>query len=465
MNLHKDEALDRLARAGNVAQFVAYRPGEGGTLEQSTSRVAGRTPNSQFGDVREAAATLLETSGESAVNVRSYMPDDPRSREFVYGIRSVEEAVGHLQRLRAEGLHLILNETVDVSDGGVSGVVQGGVVEFAPDDTPRAVEKPGTASLPRSMGLQMLAVVYGFAPELPGKLEDRVEFSIHPLPRGWRGTNTLLWEIEEGAGDRAPAPPFWPNRFSRHVGDKVYGLMIAEALGAQVPRTTVIGRRVAPFSFGRPIGATGTWLRTAPSEPEPGYFTTVKGWRDPFALLASEDPEQKVMSLLAQAAVPAAWSGAAIVGAGGRLIIEGKSGEGDTLMLGDAAPERLPGGVLADVETIHRQLSATLGPVRIEWVHDGTTAWVVQLHVGATGTSATDIVEGDAAQWFAFDTSSGLASLRELLRTVPAGAGVELKGRIGLTSHFADVLRRWGGPSRIAGTDQTLPIIDRAKLE
>lgn len=449
MELHKDEALDRLAEQGNVAQFVAYRPGPNGALAQSTSRVSGRPPNVRFSDVGEAVDTLLATSGEGAVNVRSYLPEDPQSREFVYGIRSTAEAFSHLERLRAEGLHLIVNETVDIKDGGVSGVAQGDIIEFAPDDTPRAVEKPGTASLSRQVGLRMLEMVYGFAPDLPSDLEARVEFSIHPLPRGWRGTNTLLWEIQEGAGDRSPVVPTWPNRFSRHIGDKVFGLIIAELFGAKVPFTTTIGRRVAPFSFGVSTGSTAIWLRTAPREQEPGFFTTVKGWRDPFSLLAAEDPDSRVASVLAQAAVSPRYSGAALVGAENQLIIEGRPGEGDVLMLGKALPESLPPDIIADVMAVHARLSHELGPIRMEWVHDGAAVWVVQLHVGATDTSPTVIVPGEAKHWVKFNALAGLGALRELLARADPDVGVEVSGHIGLTSHIADVLRRSRRPSRM----------------
>jgi hypothetical protein len=449
MTLYKDEALDRLARSGNVAQFIAFRPRAAGGLDQTTARVAGCQPNERFAGVREAAAALLSASAERTVNVRSYQPDDPHSREFVYGIGSVDEVVGHLDRLGAQGLHLIINETVDVSDGGVSGVAQGDVIEFAPDDTPRAVEKPGAASLPRDMGLSILHTVYGFAPDLPGAPEDRVEFSIHPTPRGWRGTHTLLWEIEEGAGAREARPARWPNRFSRHVGDKAFGLLVADQLGLPVPSTTVIGRRVAPFSFGQPTGSNETWLRTAPREPEPGLFTTTRGWRDPFTLLAVEDPDGHIAAVIAQAGVRAAWSGAAIVSGDQRIIVEGRRGEGDLLMLGEALPEALPSRIEADVCKAHTRLSEVLGPVRIEWVHDGDRVWIVQLHVGATGTTSTVVVGGEADCWIEFDAPSGLVGLRALLDAAPAGAGVAIKGDVGLTSHIADLLRKAGRPARM----------------
>ena len=202
---------------------------------------------------------------------------------------------------------------------------------------------------------------------------------------------------------------------------------------------------------------TGTWLRTAPRDPEPGLFTTSRNWLDPFALLAAEDPERRVASVLTQAAIDAKWSGAAIVGAHGQLLIEGRAGEGDALMLGQAQPEQLPRNVLADVETVHRQLAALLGPVRIEWVHDGTVAWIVQLHVGATSTSARTIVEGEAEHWREFDVALGLPALRNMLAEMPPKTGVQLLGLVGLTSHVADLLRRWGGPARMADLDPDNP--------
>ena len=111
----------------------------------------------------------------------------PRSRDFHYAIADAENAVALAERLNAEGMFVIANETVDVADGGVSGVIQGGVLEFAPDDTPRCVEKEGAASLPVGWGLGLLKIVYGFKPDLVDAGRGRLEFSIHPKPRGWEG--------------------------------------------------------------------------------------------------------------------------------------------------------------------------------------------------------------------------------------------------------------------------------------
>lgn len=451
MSLRKDEILDRLAKRSNVAQFVAFRPeGSRGAPRQSFSRIMGHEPNELFLDAREAVDALIAGSGEGKVNVRSYMPDNPRSREFVYGLATAEEAMSALLRLTAEGLHTIVNETIDVSDGGVSGVVQGGAMEFAPDDTPRCVEKPGVTSLPFGHGLELLRTVYGWTPELESHPGERTEFSIHPRARGWRRSHTLIWEHETGVAPALPASSRWPNRFSRMIGDKVFGLLMADRLGAPVPRTLVVARRVAPFSFGRETGSTEIWTRTCPTEPHPGLYTTLKGWTDPFKLLQSEDPQGRVLaSVLRQDAINAGHSGAAIVGADGELAIEGRRGEGDRFMLGLETPEPLPQRVEDEVRSLHRMLSATLGPVRLEWVHDSVRAWVVQLHQGATSSAGSILVPGEAETWVRFPVESGLAALRKTLDQLPKGAGLVLIGEVGLTSHIADLIRKAEVPARL----------------
>ncbi|RWP09994.1 hypothetical protein [Mesorhizobium sp.] len=449
MLLQKDEVLNGLATVGNVAQFVALRP-NAGMLEQSYSRIAGHSPNHRFATVNESLAELIARSGEGKLNVRSYRPHDPRSREFVYGLELLDDVLAHANRLAADGLHLIVNETIDVHDGGVSGVLQGDTVEFAPDDTPRCVEKPGVASLPFLQAIDVLSTVYGFKPELRAASGERTEFSIHPIKRGWQQAHTLLWEHETNVPGATTAAQRWPNHFSRFLGDKTFGLLVAQTLGMQVPRTVVVNRRVAPFVFGTPTGSAEVWTRTCPVEPHPGLYTTVKGWTDPFALLASEDPEGKIVaSVLRQDAVPAGHSGAAIVDADGNLIIEGRSGEGDRLMLGIELPEMLPTNVTDGVRSVYRKLRDTLGPVKFEWVHDGARVWVIQLHRGATSSSATTIVPGDAHTWAEFKVEDGLDRLRVLLEQLPPNAGVSVIGEIGLTSHIADVLRRAGLPARL----------------
>lgn len=454
MHHRKDASLDKLARWGNVAQFVSYEPGDD-QGRQTFARIRGFEANHRFDSIEQAVGTLLSAAPDASINVRSYAPDSPRSREFIYGIIDAKEAVTAMRRLLAEGLHVIVNETVDVSDGGVSGVLQGGVMEFAPDDTPRCVEKPGVASLPSATGMALLEAVYGFRPEIPEEA-GRVEFSIHPHPRGWHGTRTLLWELEEEAVQPATAHMIWPNRFSRHLGDKAYGLLMAQLAGMPVPRTLVISRRVAPFSFGRDTGTGEIWMRTCPVEQEPGLFTTRKGWTDPFALIAKEDPGQnRIASVLSQAAVPAQHSGAALVDRDGNIVVEGVCGEGDRFMLGSQSRTELPIGVVEAVKEAVERLRADFGPTRIEWVHDGTTTWIVQLHVGGTSSTSLVLVPGERASWVDFDVSEGLEKLRLLLEGIGEETGVRLCGHVGMTSHVADLVRRSGTPTRIAEAECT----------
>src|SRR5579864_6204527 len=114
----KDARLDELAKQGNVAQFVSFGP----DLRQRFSRVCGFAPNHFFSSIEEATTVLLDHSPEQKVNVRSFSPENPQGHEFIYGIDTAIKAEENIRRLASGGLFVILNETVDVSDGGVSGV-------------------------------------------------------------------------------------------------------------------------------------------------------------------------------------------------------------------------------------------------------------------------------------------------------------------------------------------------------
>jgi hypothetical protein len=448
----KDASLDRLAELINVAQFVSYEP-DLGKPKQAYSRVLGEQPNRSFSGVREAAEILLSRSPDGSVNVRSFTPESPLSREFIYGLKRVDEVTDAVLRLTRDGLNTIVNETVDIHDGGVSGVLMSNVLEFAPDDTPRAVEKPGTASLPLGWGIRLLATVYGFEPDLVVPHNTRLEFSLHPRPRGWRHTHTLGWEIAEHAGVDLPAIVQWPNRFSRLIGDKVFGLLVAHHIGLRVPRTTVLSRRVAPFTFGQHTGSSEVWCRTAPTEQMPGKFTTTRGWSDPFRIIEREDPEHKfIASILAQAGVEPLYSGASIVLQTGEVVTEGLRGSGEAFMQGAAMGEALPSNIVADIARLHSD-AAEFGPIRLEWVHDGEYAWVVQMHRGATVSAAGMLVPGEAKQWMPFDVSKGLEELRDLIARLGPGYGIDLRGQVGLTSHIADVIRKANVPARMRQLD------------
>ncbi len=446
----KDQKLDHLAERFNVAQFISFAPTSTGPSQQY-SRLAGVTPNTQFASLGDALEALFSRSSEGTINIRSFSETQAQSREFIYGVRSVAEAAVAIRRMSSENAFTIANETIDVSDGGVSGVAMGGLVEFRPDDTPRGVEKPGFASLPLNWANSIFKTVYGFDPGLSASLRARVEFSLHPQPRGWRKSHVIFWEYGEDEYVGRTHHTTWPNDFSRMIGDKVYGLLIANVSGLPVPMTTVINRRIAPFSFGRDTGSAERWIRTSPIVQVPGKFTTAKGWLDPFRLMQEEDPDgTNLASVLAQQSVDARYSGAAIESSDGELIIEGAEGSGEGFMLGQVAPQILPDEVDGAVRQTHKRLQTALGSVRFEWVYDGREVWVVQLHTGASQSAGQIIVPGDADDWVVFHINAGLDALRQLVVSLPPKTGILLDGFVGRTSHMADVVRKANIPTRFA---------------
>jgi len=450
-DLLKDDRLDLLAERGNVARFVSFGPGP--TLPIRHSRVSADGTLDKQTEPEQAIEDLLAASTARMVNVRSFLPERDKGCPFRYGLVEVADVLAVVRQLAGQGYYTIVNETIDVHDGGVSGVALGGVVEFAPDATPRVVEEGGTAALPHALACRILASVYGFEPEIPDERSTRLEFSIHPRRVGYRQTHTIWWEEGDEAADlEIQVTNAWPNRFSHHIGDKAYGLLMAHSLDLPVPRTTVISRRVAPFVFGASTGTNESWLRTCPTEQAPGRYTTVPYWTDPYALLAAEDPAgTEIAAVVAQEGVDARWSGASMPTEDDSDFVQGVAGQGDAFMVGDAGPDDLPAQVVADVRGLAAQARSMLGPVRLEWVHDGNRAWVVQLHIARHLFSDDHVLsEGAATEWINFNAEEGLDRLREILpRAARSGAGVLVHGRIGITSHVGDLLRKAQVPGRL----------------
>ena len=398
----------------------------------------------------------MDSSPERSINVRSFLPGQPQGHEFIYGIKDIDVATGHVTRLTSNAFYTIVNETIDVNDGGVSGVYQGGIVEFAPGEVPRFIEKSSqdpVPALPFAIAMDLLKAVYGFYPDLNDELEKRIEFSIHPCKRGWHNTHTIIWEEEQVSP--IPFPPFfvWPNSFSKLLGDKAYGLLIGHLLGAPVPKTTVYPRKkeISPFTFGLETLGSTVWTRTCPATPVPGKFLTVHKKLDPFEVMEAEDPEKLILSsCLLQQDVPAKFSGTVLTNVDGQLVIEGVAGPGDEYMLGSAAPVALSEAIQNDLRGLHTDLAMLKQPVAFEWAHDGKMAWLLQLHLGAVHSYNRTIVPGEASEFVAFDVFLGLEALRKLVEEHHYdGRGIVVVGNIGLGSHIADVLRKANIPSYI----------------
>lgn len=449
MQVAKDERLVELAEQHNVAQFVSFS--EGSEPQVRHSRIRGRTIDAYCRDLRTPIEVLMATVG--SVNVRSFRLGKDKGNPFIYGMVKIDEVITSVRALASEGYFTIVNETIDTGDGGVSGVVLGDVMEFAPLDTPRGVEKPGAVSLPYNLGLEMLNTVYGFRPDVESGEGKRIEFSIHPIRVGYRHSHTLLWEVEHVAPVELEATVFWPNRFSKFIGDKAYGLLIAHLLGLAVPMTTVVSRSVAPFRFGRATCTAETWIRTCPTVQRPGHFRTSFGWEDPYALMAREDPDGSALaSILAQEGVDPEYSGASLPGdVEGADYVEGVAGAGDQFMLGQRSPEALPHGVVDDVRQMAAQAARVLGPVRVEFVHDGRQAWIVQLHLATQQYRSGIISPGEPeAGWIDFNPGAGLERLNALIaRAAVQRKGIRVVGPVGLTSHVGDLLRRSKIPAQL----------------
>lgn len=449
----KDEKLNYMMKSGsNIARFISVNP----NMEIRFVNIDGNYERKET--LKECIVDLINISNSKSVNIRSFAKDSMKGHRFVYGkkIEDIEKIMEIIKENSLNGKYSIINETIDVNDGGVSGVVLNNVIEFAPNDTPRCVEKEGVCRMDRRMGLHMLKTVYGFPNEINFEDNYRVEFSIHPMREGIKRGHNIIWEFEEFSKEEIEVKMEWPNKFSQFIGDKAYGLIVADYLGFNVPQTTVIARNVAPFSFGKDTGIYERWIRTVPIVKEPGKYFTGDKWRDPFELMVQEERKGEkdinIASLLSQKGVEALYSGGAIIGNNeSEDLIEGVKGKGDDFMTGEYK-ENLSEeviGKLKEVMNKFKSYNKLLGTVSIEWVYDGKEIWIVQLNQIRNVSDGTVIVEGKVCSYEKFYVSEGLESLRDKIKTLDKDTGIELIGNVGISSHFGDVLRQSKIPSFI----------------
>lgn len=459
--LFKDEVLDRLAHTANVAQFVSFAPGP--TLVQRLARVRGFNPNHRFVSVEEAVRVMLGRSPEGLVNIRSFDPARPEGNPFHRRLETADAVLAGLRELGVErGLYTIVNETIDESDGGVSGVSHRGLLDFAPDATPRCVDEleRETCALPFEFGMRLLRQVYGFEPDLRGREGARVEFSIHPRTRGWLDEHTVIWQLEQRPGPNLPASTHWPNDFSRLLGDKAFGLALAAAVGLNVPRTLAVSRRLFPWTFGRSTGTGRAWTRTCPAVKVPGYYPSARGWTDPYAVL--EDPwilepharpvsssePVPVVSVLVQEEVHAVYSGRAKPVGDTDVAIHGVSGEGDKFMLGDQREETLPAEVVDRVRGVYSATCTRFGRVEIEWVFDGRLVWIVQMNAPRVAHAAVEANE--EIEWMKFRFVPGAIEefRREVSRVQGTKRGIVVIGNVSPLSHLGEIAELHNVPVR-----------------
>jgi hypothetical protein len=458
--LFKDEIMSELAKRGvNIASFVSFGPKEG----QRFSRVRGIDPEIVFPDCRAAVRAMYMSRHINMVNVRTFLPDKPDGNPFFLGIKhgfkNADTAAACMESHLRQGYYVIVNENIDPNDGGFSGVAMGDCVEFAACDIPRCVDKEEEvpcAALSRSLTRRLVRKVYGYNLVFPFPTTWRVEFSVHPGPVGYFGEKMTVWQAEDQSDADYPVSPspVWPNRFSTFVGDKAFGLLMADLHDFPVPYTKVFGRVVPPFEFGTHVhSGEGNWIRTCPREQQPGRFTTRRGYIDPFALMQNEDPGHHIASIIIQQGIKPGYSGAVITGTDKKATIEGKAGRGDSFMTGSAPPDKhLPADVYAAVKSLWWELTRTFGIVRFEWVYDTQRkqAWIIQLHGGDSPSVGRVIYPGQAVEWRDFIWKDNLEELRVFSSQAKFdGAGIRLIGNVAITSHPADILRRDRVPSNL----------------
>ncbi len=459
--LYKDKTLEHLAHTANVAQFVSFGPGP--NPEQRYARIRGMNPNHKFSTIEEAVSAMLAHSPEGRVNIRSFDPERPEGNPFIRDQTSPTEVLRCVRELAsARGLYSIVNEAIDEGDGGVSGVSYRGLIEFAPDATPRCVDDPEkeTCGLPFELGMRFLRSVYGFEPDLRGREGARVEFSIHPQPRGWLQAHTIIWQLEQRPGPDYHSVTQWPNDMSRFVGDKAFGLAVAAAAGLPVPRTLVVMDRLFPWSFGRATGSGEIWTRCCPAIKVPGLYPTVRGWHDPVAALGDPwilDPTSRptvpnavpVVSVLVQEAVHSDYSGRTKTSAD-TLLIHGVPGAGDKFMRGEEAEVALPSHVEDAIRTLHQRAASHFGVVDLEWVYDGATAWIVQMNAPVRPV-APDAGADRVTRWVEFLFEPGrIEEFRHAVAELQGtDAGIVVIGKnISPLSHLGEIAEIHDVPAR-----------------
>lgn len=448
----KDDKLVWLAERGcNVGQFVSYGP----DLAQRHSVIREIQIGYTFSGIARSVATLLET-GAPAVNIRTYKPDSLKGNPFPKGLTDPHVVEKMVRGFAAQGFYTIVNENINIFDGGFSGVLHGDLMEVAPGATPRCVEefdKGECMCLPREVGFSLILTVYHFHFHSPFTKASRVEFSVHPHRVGYLRDFIVFWE--ENEPDRIlPAAPklSWPNRFSEAIGNKTYGLLMADLARMPVPFTMVTPRMIGQFAFGTPIHAgEPEWTRTSPRVHTPGKYPTIRGQADVYKLMHDWDPAgTEIPSVFKQHGIPAQYSGKASTDRAGNFVAEGCARHGDKYMVGTQAPEELPERVVRAVRFLYDRLADVFGDVQCEWVYDGVQAWCVQLTLGRTETLEDVIYPGRPKRWTKFVVQDNLANLYTLVDKVKGkNIGVTLIGDIGILSHFGELLSDAKIPSRL----------------
>lgn len=297
----KDTKLYKLGDTHNTAQFVSFSP----QIEKRYTRILGEERLVQ--DIPENyISTLIEQSEEKAVNISTFTSDFSEA-PIVQNLKSSGEVVENINRFAAEGLYTLINEKIDTNDSGILGNARGSILEFGPFNSANSLKN---CSFEIVSGLQLLEKIYGFLPNIGRPFSDKLQWSIHSVKKGLKKENTIIWETVVDPEWQTVKPEFnYPNNFSLFLGNKLYGLLIADLLGFIVPKTLVFSRNVPPFTFGVETFSKEIFMRVAANQIRFNASALNKfGWLDPFKLL-QEDRTSDISSVLIQDKIIEKFSG------------------------------------------------------------------------------------------------------------------------------------------------------------
>ena len=427
----------------NVARFFSLHPL--GLLRYS----AGMGP---MLDLRSSLTELKETASDGCFGIRSFLDGKPSGNPLFLHLNDEDKGVEIIESLQAKGYYTIVSESLDEKVTPLfSGVILGDRMELGFGTTPRCVDDPNirTAVLPLKLGKSIINTVFGA--ELPlFKPRDRVEFTVTGTPVGALEQRHIVWEVsEEEATMTNTEIGIWPNHVSEAIGDKCYGLLVANAMGFNVPFTTAFVPNMQPFSFGRPKDTGTVYTRTCPATKSPGHYPSQRGYHNPlYALKHPESLDENFVqsqhvpplaSMIVQQEVVAAYAGVCIFNTDQPMRVEGTKGYGDNFMLGDSHDD-MPAEVTTKVEAIGLSLLQNIGNGEIEWVmHQDGTLFVVQLckHKNVVLPTPEDFVE------FAYKGHSDLERFREFCHNHDNSKGIVVTGGASELSHVGQIAKQY----------------------
>lgn len=446
--MEKDLVLSLLSRKFNTAAFVSI--GKDKKIRYSNFLDS----DSETYSIPELINMILMKSKTGKFGVRTFKPDKPNGNPFLYGNAQdkIYEVTNKIESFLEEGYIVIISETIEQKDGGIAGVKLGNLVELVPESTPRSVEEEGVCILPYDIWVNIMKKIY---PQVDFKVFDdlnpntRVEFTLHSSKQGIKNENIVIWELTEVDDESIPdnIKIKTDNRFAEFIGNKAFGLLVMDTLNENIPKTTVVGRNVPLFRFGKET-SKDIIIRTAPNVKKPGKYYS-GNFTDPFKLM---EGKEDITSVLYQTVIEAKYSGAALIDANSnKRIIEGVEGNGDLFMLAEKEINNLPKAVLDHINIVADRIILTdhFDKFSFEWVFDGRILWIVQLNTFESEFSNTVIYPGNPDKWINYDCKTGLEKLRDIVENIDSNTGIILNGKIGITSHMGDILRQAKIPPKI----------------